>query len=543
MVRQAHRRSLVAYILAALGLLAVTASVVSAAVIIQRGGLAGASEVQRPTCAGSRGRGSVLRRVCGRAQVAGGAFGSRGRHLHVKPIQGDTLAVAAEGPTKPVTASVRPSTPATAGPQTGPPPVANAIEAPGPGPVAQPSPPPVPVESESPPPAPAEDPSPTPAPVEAPSPASAEPPSPVPAEPPEPAPIEPPIPTPAEPQGPPPVETPSTPPPPEPAPESPKVYWGAWIGNQLTGEPAPWDMSALTNFEQMAGKGLSVVNFSAPFANCSSPECSFYGFPSGEFSDIRAHGAIPLYSWGSQSIPVPSNLSEPDFQLSDVISGTYDSYIREFAEAAKAWGHPFFLRFNWEMNGGWFAWAEGVNGNQPGEYVAAWRHVHDIFSEVGATNATWVWCPNVDPDHTLQNLASLYPGDEYVNWTGLDGYNWGTNPTRPDRWRSFDQLYRSTYEQVTQAIAPSKPLIVSEVGSTEYGGSKASWIEEMLSNVPVDYPKIRGLVWFEKYDDGMDWPIESSGPATAAFANGIQSASYAGSQFGSLGPGAVSPAG
>ena len=114
-----------------------------------------------------------------------------------------------------------------------------------------------------------------------------------------------------------------------------------------------------------------------------------------------------------------------------MIEGRYDAYIREFAEAAKAWGHPFFLRFNWEMNGNWFAWSEGVNGNQPGEYVAAWRHVHDIFTSVGATNATWVWCPNVDPGKEFDDLALALSGRRYVDWTCLDGYNWGTNPTGP----------------------------------------------------------------------------------------------------------------
>ena len=63
-------------------------------------------------------------------------------------------------------------------------------------------------------------------------------------------------------------------------------------------------------------------------------------------------------------------------------------------------------------------------------------------------------------------------------------------------------------------------MMVSEVGSTEYGGSKATWIKEMLNTVPTDYPKIRGLLWFEKYDDGMDWPIETSSRATSAFADG-----------------------
>ena len=126
-----------------------------------------------------------------------------------------------------------------------------------------------------------------------------------------------------------------------------------------------------------------MVQFFQPFANCN-PSCSFYKFPTSPLESIRQHGSIPVLSWSSQSIP--STKVEPDFQLSDVISGRYDSYIREFATAAKAWDHPFFLRFNWEMNGNWFPWHEGVNGNQAGESVKAWRHVHDIFTAVGATN-------------------------------------------------------------------------------------------------------------------------------------------------------------
>ena len=184
------------------------------------------------------------------------------------------------------------------------------------------------------------------------------------------------------------------------------VYWGATIGNQLTGTQAPWDMTAVAKFEEMAGKPVSLVHFFQPFANCSR-DLLLLQLPWTPMENIRQHGSIPVVSWSSQSIP--SNVSEPDFQLSDVIAGRYDAYIREFASKAKSWGHPFFLRFNWEMNGNWFPWSEGVNGNQPGEYVAAWRHVHDIFTAVGATNVTWVWCPNVDPNGTLQNSAAAVP--------------------------------------------------------------------------------------------------------------------------------------
>jgi hypothetical protein len=317
------------------------------------------------------------------------------------------------------------------------------------------------------------------------------------------------------------------------------LYWGATIGDHLTGDQAPWDMNAVAKFEQGAGKSASMVQFFQPFAQCSGSGCSFYSFPTTPMDDIRGHGSIPVLSWSSQAIP--STLSQPDFQLSDVISGRYDDYIAKFATEAREWGHPFFLRFNWEMNGNWFPWAEGVNGNQPGESAAAWRHVHDIFAAAGATNVSWVWCPFVDPGGSMTDLSSLYPGDAYVDWTGLDGYNWGTNPASPRGWRSFDQLFRRTYDEIVEDVAPSKPMMLAEVGSSELGGSKADWIRDALTRVPTEYQQIRALLWFDKFDDDMDWPIETSAPATTAFAEGVQQPAYVGAGYGGLAGGAIAP--
>ncbi len=174
-----------------------------------------------------------------------------------------------------------------------------------------------------------------------------------------------------------PTPEPAPEPAPAPSPTGGPILWGATIGSHLTGDQAPWDMGAVTKFEENARKKASMVQFFQPFANCN-PGCSFYKFPTNPMESIRTHGSIPVLSWSSQSIP--STKVEPDFQLSDVISGRYDTYIREFATQAKAWNHPFFLRFNWEMNGSWFPWHEGVNGNQPGEYGQSLaprpRHLH-----------------------------------------------------------------------------------------------------------------------------------------------------------------------
>ncbi len=304
----------------------------------------------------------------------------------------------------------------------------------------------------------------------------------------------------------------------------PKVrpsYWGAWIGDQLTGEKPPWDMSAVTAFEQLAGKGLSLVEFSEPFYDCSSSPCVPFSFPTAEMEKIRDYGAIPFLSWASDALPVPENGIQPEFQLANVIAGRYDSYIREFAEAARDWGHAFFLRFNWEMNGNWFPWGQAVNGNQPAEIVAAWRHVHDIFTEVGATNATWVWCPYADPFHRFGDISTLYPGNEYVDWTGMDGFNWATNPTNPHPWETFDKIFGSTYAKIKQ-IAPEKPMVLAEIASTGSDRAKAIWIRNMFKALATRYRRIRGLIWMDQVDRGISWPLESSPAATRAFAGGIR---------------------
>jgi hypothetical protein len=307
----------------------------------------------------------------------------------------------------------------------------------------------------------------------------------------------------------------------------PAIYWGAQIGDQLTGEQAPWDMNAVYKFERLAGKNVSLVSFNAPFATCAGSHCTFNLFPYTPFESLRAHGAIPVYGWSSSSIS--EGTSDPKFSLAKVINGRYDDYIRQFATTAAVWAHPFFLRFNWEMNGDWFPWSEGVNGNRPGQYVAAWRHVHDIFTSVGATNATWLWCPNIDRD---RKLKGLYPGGKYVDWTCLDGYNWGTRYSW-SHWTSFKQTFARSYNAVRK-LAPSKPMMLGEVASTDYGGSKSAWIKEMLSSLPRLFPKVRAFLWFEVNDRGTHWPIETPASAKNAFARGIRNSIYTSSEFSEI---------
>jgi hypothetical protein len=320
--------------------------------------------------------------------------------------------------------------------------------------------------------------------------------------------------------------------------KQPPLYWGAWIGSQLTGEEAPWDMSAVNQFEGVVGKGLSLIALGSPFANCPTPgsDCDFYDFPKQAMDNVHAYGAIPFFNWASQETSAGSTgLAEmPAFQLADVIGGTYDGYIREFAEDARNWGHSFFIRYDWEMNGGWFPWGVGTNGNQAGEYVAAWRHVHDIFASVGATNVSWVWCPFAEEKLRLSALKPLYPGSEYVDWTCMDGFNRSANPRSATRWKSFRSIFSNTYRQLTTKIAPDKPVIVAETASNGPGRAKAKWIREMFEALHTDLRRIRGLIWYDQFDRGLNWPIETSAAGARAFANGID-----GRDFKANGPAAT----
>ncbi len=279
------------------------------------------------------------------------------------------------------------------------------------------------------------------------------------------------------------------------------VLHGAWIGKQFTGREAPWDWKAVRAFERrnMGGEHLDLVHWSSPFY--SIRHCGGHcRFQRGAFRKVRDHHVTPFFSWADKR--------HGDAR---VASGVEDGYLRSWAKAAKSWGHPLLLRFAWEMNGSWFRWGVGNHGNTAGDYVAMWRHVHDIFTRVGATNVKWVWCPNVGGSLSL--LTRLYPGRRYVNWTCLDGYN------RDHPWKSFTELFGSTYDKILR-IAPSKPMIIGEVASTESGGSKERWITNMFAALPRRFPRIYGIIWFDKYEHG-DWPIETSAAASAAFADAV----------------------
>lgn len=319
------------------------------------------------------------------------------------------------------------------------------------------------------------------------------------------------------------------------------VYWGAYIDYPSLGT-APWSQEALTTFEAQAGKKVSIVHWGEAWYDDGVAQT----FNPQLFQTVRNDGAIPFIDWASWDLSSRLTADQPQFSLSAIISninakGTYYTYIKNWATAAAKWGHPFFLRFDWEMNGDWYPWGTALhtNGNTPAEYVTMWRDVHNIFTQVGADNVTWVWSPNeLGPDQP--RLASLYPGKSYVNWLGMVGYNWGTNPNQHEaHWQTFAQIFGPTYKALVQ-LQPTKPIMVTETASDEDGGSKANWITTTLTKtLPDDFPRVRALVWFNWNVQGLHWVIDSSAKAEAAFRKGIKSSRYLTNRFANLPDGPI----
>ena len=137
-----------------------------------------------------------------------------------------------------------------------------------------------------------------------------------------------------------------------------------------------------------------------------------------------------------------------------------------------------------------------------------------MFTTAGATNAVWVFSPNNgnSPDEAWNQWANYYPGDNYVDWMGIDGYNWGTTQAWSS-WATFQAVFGGIYAGIA---AKGKPIMIPETASTELGGDKAAWIAGVLPSLKTTFPGIKALVWFQMNKE-TDWRIDSSTASQAAF--------------------------
>lgn len=267
----------------------------------------------------------------------------------------------------------------------------------------------------------------------------------------------------------------------------------------------PWtapDLVQVNAFEQAARNHAGIVMWYADWRH-AEPNLT-------QLRAVAARGSIPEISWEPWDYS-GSSTRQPQYTLQSIIAGRHDAYIRRWALALRRFGRAVYLRLAQEMNGTWYPWSQAVNGNRPGQFVAAWRHVHRIFTAVGASRVRWIWSPAAG---TASIDASLYPGSAYVDLVGVSVFNGGSRLSWGG-WRSFARIFNPTAHALAR-IAPDKPIQISEVASADAGGSKAAWITGMFADLRA-YPKATSLIWYDLRKQA-DWRLTGNRAAARSFA-------------------------
>jgi hypothetical protein len=248
------------------------------------------------------------------------------------------------------------------------------------------------------------------------------------------------------------------------------------------------EKSAVEGLEQRLGRTLDIDH-------------NFYGwdqaFPTEtERWDLQA-GRIPMISWNGKGVTTDA-----------IAAGQYDAMVRQRARDTKALGKPVLIRWFWEMDGNKKADFAGT----PAAYVAAWQHIVTTFRHEGADNVRWVWCPNASAFNSGE-AQLFYPGDDFVDWTCADGYNWAPGRAGDD-YRSFKDIFGGFY---LWASMQKKPIMVGEFGVQERNpGDKAQWITDARDAIKNDFPLMRAVIYFNSNKD-YDWRLTTSDSAVGAF--------------------------
>jgi beta-mannanase len=297
-----------------------------------------------------------------------------------------------------------------------------------------------------------------------------------------------------------------------------QVYHGAFAVSQHSTNPGDYWLDVST-FENLANKHLAIVlwyaDWSANFQNSIGNIIN---------QNLKPGGRVIEVGWMPSGVPI-----------GDIANGLWDAYLQQWFTDARNNGEPIFLRFANEMNGCWVdydGWHNGGSistelGWQATEtYKAAWRRVYAIARQMHACNVAFVWAPNYTswPDPSLPQYAwnhwrNYYPGDEYVDWVGVDVYDF-------EGWDPRDSI-RPFYEE----YAARKPIMFAETAGhyeTAVGADKERYIGQLFSAMETAYPRIKAFVWFNYQEPARNWRMEETPASLAAYQSRVANSRYVG---------------
>ncbi len=267
-------------------------------------------------------------------------------------------------------------------------------------------------------------------------------------------------------------------------------------------EGAPRNMELIKNFESTYSFRPQIIMWYLDWNQ---------KFPVEDCMKVLQYGAIPHIVW------------EPwiwgDFnaiKINNIINGEWDDYIKTWAKEIKRFQYPIFIRFAHEFNIDGYPWCLIHNNKDPQLYIKMFRYVVDIFRKEGAYNALFVWCPMnySHPNEAWNDYLKAYPGDDYVDWIGIDGYNWGTSQDW-SQWLTFEELFKEPIRKLSKNF-PTKPIMIAEFASAPQGGDKAKWILDIPEFIKSTLKPIKAIHWFDLKKEA-DWRIVAPPTAGTAF--------------------------
>jgi len=224
---------------------------------------------------------------------------------------------------------------------------------------------------------------------------------------------------------------------------------------------------------------------------------------------VRAAGRIPHLSL---------SMTDGHGNPSDVeiaTSSKHDAVLGEIAAVVAAYDDPLFVRFGFEFNGAW-------NGYTAGIYPIAYRKMVDIFRSAGVTKAAYIWCYEPDApddfDAFVNGRPAWYPGDDYVDWFGLDLFK-SEHFVLPSSERGqANALYTRSVRFLDMAALHGKPVMLSETaaaktyitedaldpGLADGRSDWESWFEPFFGLMSA-YPQIKGFLYMNHDYRGTHW--------------------------------------
>jgi mannan endo-1,4-beta-mannosidase len=176
-----------------------------------------------------------------------------------------------------------------------------------------------------------------------------------------------------------------------PLPTAPASYLG------LYSDGVPDSYAGVTAFTKSTGVKPNLVSY---YSGWYEPFKTTFAMAAAK------RGAVPLVQMDPEGISVAS-----------IASGQYDAYLTTYAKDVRAYHYPVVLSFGHEMNGYWYSW--GYQNTSPAVFVAAWRHIVDLFRAQGVRNVTWLWTINIIHKRArVPSPGPWWPGSSYVNWVG-----------------------------------------------------------------------------------------------------------------------------